>query len=286
MYLEIYNNENMKKLLFVIFASILTLNTNAQNFDIIDFNQKAQIAEWLFEYDMIAWWTSDSVMTEDESEIEQLGSEWFCYKDEDNVWHAFYGKDEDGKFNLVFHYEVDTSYTVKRTFSEVDTAKLNSYSRAIVNSVKQIESLKDSVNIRFNQYLRYNNNNEIEVWILPAFQSNGTAVFGGEFHYVFDSTGNIMLSKEEYYQGGFRGFKVGEPREIWLDYTDVEKPTLGAVFFVWYYKKYFTKISIETSKAISTVYKSDNTYTWIHIEKDLGKKKKRKIKKNRSANRQ
>jgi len=87
-----------------------------------------------------------------------------------------------------------------------------------------------------------------------------------------------LISKDEYYQGNFRGFKVGEPIEVWLNYTDVKKPTLGAVFFVWYYKKYFTKINIETSKSISIVFKSDGSYTWIHVEKDLSKKKKRKKK--------
>ena len=269
----------MRKLILLILITFGTLISKAQNFDIEDFNKKAHLAEWLYEYDMIAWWTSDSVMTEEKSEIAQLGSEWFCYKDEKNIWHAFYGKDENGVFKTVFQYEIDSTNTVRKSNSKTDTTILNSYSRALVNSVKQIEDLKDSVNLRFNKYLRRNTNNEIEVFILPAFQPNGTAVFGGEFHFTFNSTGNKLISSEEYYQGSFRGFKVGEPREIWLNYTDVEKPTLGSVFFVWYYKKYFTKINIETSSNISTVFESDGTYTWIHVEKDLSKKKKRKKKK-------
>jgi len=59
----------------------------------------------------------------------------------------------------------------------VDTAILNSYSRALVNALKEMELLQDTVNLRFNQYLRKNVNDEIEVWVLPAFQPNGIAVF-------------------------------------------------------------------------------------------------------------
>ena len=59
----------------------------------------------------------------------------------------------------------------------MDTAILNSYSRALVNASKEMELLQDTVNLRFNQYLRKNVNDEIEVWVLPAFQPNGIAVF-------------------------------------------------------------------------------------------------------------
>jgi hypothetical protein len=228
---------------------------------------------------MIAWWTSDSVMTEDTTEIARLGSEWFCFKDESNCWQAFYGKDVNGKFQSVFHYEVDTTDSFYRSLTGVDKAILNSYSRALVNASKEIELLQDTISLRLNKYLRKNVNNEIEVWILPAFQPNGTAVFGGEFHYVFSSTGNELISKDNYYQGNFRGFKVGEPREIWLDFRDVEKPTLGAIFFVWYYKKYFTKINIETGKNMSTLFESEGEYNWVHAQKNLSKKKKRENRK-------
>jgi len=142
-----------------------------------------------------------------------------------------------------------------------------------------MELLQDTVNLRFNQYLRKNVNDEIEVWILPAFQPNATAVFGGEFHYVFSSTGNDLITQDNYCQSNFRGFKVVTPREIWLDFRDVDKPTLGAIFFVWSYKKYFTKINIETSISISTLFEIEGKYNWAHVEKDLSKKKKRKNRK-------
>lgn len=90
-------------------------------FDIEDFNQKAKTAEWLYMYDAIAWWTSDSVMTQNPTELERLGKEWFCFQSSDNNWHAIYGKYEDNEFDLVFHYLVDTLFSVKRIYDPVDT---------------------------------------------------------------------------------------------------------------------------------------------------------------------
>src|ERR1044071_5361751 len=65
---------------------------SAHNFDIQDFNKKFETAQWLVEYDEVAWKTSDVVMTEDKGELAKLGAEWFCLQDKNKVWHAVYGK--------------------------------------------------------------------------------------------------------------------------------------------------------------------------------------------------
>lgn len=58
----------MKKLIFLFLLGITTYS-NAQNFDIADFNQKLEVAEWLSVYDKIAWWTSDSVMAQPQEQL-------------------------------------------------------------------------------------------------------------------------------------------------------------------------------------------------------------------------
>ena len=247
---------------------------NVTSFDIEDFNKKFEVAEWLCKYDMIAWWTSDSAMTQDKKEIERLGKEWFCFQDQSYVWHAVYGKYENGIFDLVFHFTVDINSKVKRIYDKVDTILLNSYSRALITANNQINEVSNTNNLRFNQFIKQNENNTFSVWIFPAFQPNSTAVYGGEFIYIIDNSGTKILSNQSYFQGDFRGFKVDEPREIWLNYRDTEKPTLGAIFFVWYYKQYFTSIYIDCSKSNSTAFKhEDNTYTWIHAVKEPKNKK-------------
>ena len=183
------------------------------------------------------------------------------------MWHAVYGKYENNKFDLVFHYKVYNKGKITRTSDKVDTTLLNKFSRALQTANNQLTSLKDTVNIQFNQYIKENNDKTLSVWILPAFQPNSVAVYGGEFIYTIDPTGNTVLKDDSYFQGKFRGFKVDNPREIWLNYQETDKPTLGAVFFAWYYKSYFSKIIIDNSKSISTPIKSGNNWTWLHAEK-------------------
>jgi hypothetical protein len=120
-----------------------------------------------------------------------------------------------------------------------------------------------------NQYIKQNSDETFTVWLLPAFQTDGTAVFGGEFVYSVDASGTKITKDESYFQGAFRGFKTTPPREIWLNYREKEKPTLGAVFFVLYYKDYFTSIYIDNSKSTSTIIKDGaKGYMWVHVEKD------------------
>ena len=271
----------MKKLITILFC-VLSFFLYGQkikgvSFDIEDFNKKFEIAEWLCAYDRVAWWTSDSVMTEDKAEIARLGHEWFCFQDKDDLWHAIYGKYENGNFDLVFHYLVYNSRKVIRVTDKVDTTLLNSYSRALIKAQDQIKKLKDTTNLRFNQYIRQNEDKSFTVWIFPAFQPDTTAIYGGEFIYTIDKAGSKILKDDSYFQGAFRGFTTDRPREIWLDYSDIEKPTLGGIFFVWYYKEYFTQIVLETSKSRSTLFQhEDKTYYWVHAEKEPEKKKRNK----------
>lgn len=263
--------QTMNKLLTILFFSLVA-NTYGQNseglkFDIVDFNQKMEDVEWLYEYDMIAWKTSDSVMSQDKKELERLGGDWFCFQKND-IWHAVYGKYENHHFDLVFHFIVDSNRQVRKTSETVDTTLLHRYSRALQTANKQITAMKDTVYLRFNQYIKENKDNSLKVWILPAFQPNSLAIYGGEFIYTIDKTGMKVLKDESHFQGKFRGFKVGKPREIWINYMETEKPTLGAVFFAWYYKSYFTKIVILNSASKRMAYKAGNSWSWIHAEKE------------------
>lgn len=269
----------MKKLLILLLFGLTTLTYGQRakglSFDIEDFNKKFEIAEWLYMYDKIAWWTSDSVMVQDKEDLARLGSDWFCFQ-EGNTWHAVYGKYENNQFDLVFHYLVDTLAQISRTNEAVDTTLLHRYSRALQTAGSQMKALKDTVSLRFNQYIKENDDKTLTVWCLPAFQTNGLAVYGGEFIYKIDQTGTKVLNDESYYQGQFRGFETGNPREIWINYQETDKPSLGAIFFVWYYKSYFTKIVIDNSKSTSRAIKADNGWDWVHVIKEPEKKKRKK----------
>jgi len=271
----------MRQIVTILFCALTVLsfgqkNENKEpNFDIADFSEKYKVAVWLFNYDRVAWITTDSVKIQDKKELERLGDEWFCYKDQGNTWHAVYGKYVNRAYDLIFHFTADENFKVKRINDAVDTLILNSYSRALITANKQISAIKAKVKIGFNQYIKQNEDKTFSVWIFPGLQSNGVAVYGGEFIYTIDQSGNTILKDDSYFQGSFRGFNVDNTKDIRLSYPEIDKPTLGAVFFVWYYFQYFKSIYIDCSKSNSTLTKDiDNKFHWIHTVKEPEKEEK------------
>ncbi|HRI04322.1 MAG TPA: hypothetical protein PLL77_11320 [Pyrinomonadaceae bacterium] len=261
-------------LLSLLFISALTSSgqtpkTSGPNFDTADFSKKSEIAQWLVEYDEVAWKTSDVLMTEDKTEIAKLGAEWFCFQDGKKLWHAVYGKFANDKYDLVFHYLFDSAGKITKTTDTVDQKFLNTHARALTTAKSTLTAKIPANSPRFNQYIRQNSDKTFNVWMLPAFQPDGTAVFGGEGIYQIDGAGSKIIADTSYFQKNFRGFKTNPPREIWLDYREVEKPTLGSIFFVLYYKAYFTNIFIDNSKSTSSIIKDDKVgYFWVNVEKE------------------
>jgi hypothetical protein len=256
--------------LVMVFGCGATVYARAiQNeFDVVDFNKKFEVARWLVAYDGVAWKTTDVMLALDKVEIARLGREWFCFQDKSGVWHAIYGKLENNKFDQVFHFVVDSSGKITRTSDKLDDVFLVSHARALNLAITKLSESVPPNSPRHNSYIRLNVDKTFTVWLMPAFQPNELAVYGGEFVYTIDAAAAKITKDESYFQGAFRGFKAAPPREIWLNYREKDKPTLGSIFFVWYYKQYFTKIFIDNSKSTSTVIKNANEYTWIHVMKD------------------
>ncbi len=236
-------------------------------FDVADFNKKFEVARWLVVYDGVAWKSSDQVMAADQAELARLGREWFCFQDAKGVWHAVYGKLENNKFDQVFHFVVDNR-KVTRTTDKINEDFLIAHAKALQLAQKQLSETLPAGSPIHNTYIKRNEDQTFNVWIFPAFQRNGVAVYGGEFVYTIDAKAEKITKDDSYFQSAFRGFNAKPPREIWLDYKEKDKPTLGAIFFVWYYKDYFTKIFINNTKTTSTVIKNGSEYMWVHVQKD------------------
>ncbi|MGQ0540345.1 MAG: hypothetical protein ACT4O9_00680 [Blastocatellia bacterium] len=259
----------------LVFASLISVGQptakHGPKFDMADFTKKFEVVEWLVEYDNVAWKTTDALMAQDKTEIAKLGAEWFCFQDKDKVWHAVYGKLAGDKYELVFHFVMDSASKINLTTEKIDKAFLDTHALALKTANAKLTTSTPANSPRFNQYIRRNEDKTFSVWLLPAFQTDGTAVYGGEAVYGIDKTGNKITKDESYFQKQFRGFKSSPPREIWLNFREQEKPSLGAIFFVWYYKAYFTSIFIDNSKSTSTAIKAGDQYIWTHIEKEKEK---------------
>jgi len=238
------------------------------DFDIADFNKKFEVVRWLVAYDEVAWKSTDVMLASDKAEIARLGKEWFCFQDKSGVWHAVYGKLENNKFDQIFHFVVDATGKITRTSDKLDDAFVVAHARALNLAITKLNDSVPPNSPRHNSYIRLNADKTFTVWLLPAFQPDSVAVYGGEFVYTIDAAAGKITKEESYFQGAFRGFKAAPPREIWLNYREKDKPTLGSIFFVWYYKQYFTSIFIDNSKSTSTVIKNGDHYMWTHVMKD------------------
>ncbi len=254
-------------------------------FDLVDFTKKQKQAEWLYQYDQFAWITSDSVAAENIKEHTRLGEEWFCYQDNKRVWHGIYGDYKNGKFDVVFHY-TGTPTKVKEVKMPVDTLILHRYARALNTAHVALNSKHkdDIVDIRLNQFIQKNADKSFTVWLLPAYQSNETLIYGGEFTYQIDSTGKILLKDDSYFKGTFTKVKLEKRnKELTVEYPELDKPTLGGIFFSWTYKEFFPSLSLKTKTSINTIVSKKvsgkETFGWQHLpnddEPDTGKKKKK-----------
>lgn len=256
-------------LCLLVFAGTVASQAAKQPpFDTADFTKKFETVQWLVEYDNVAWKTTDVVMALPKEQLSGLGQEWFCFQDKNKLWHAVYGKLNGEKYEIAFHYEMDSSEKIKPSTQKLDPEFLNRHAIALRTGREKLTATIPPGSPTFNQYIRQNPDKTFSVWLFPAFQPNRLAPYGGEAIYTIDATGTKILKDESYYQVAFRAFKTEPPREIYLDYRETTKPSLGAIFFVWYYKDYFTKISIENENMTSTAVKNGNSYTWVHVVRD------------------
>lgn len=266
----------MRKIVFSIFLFlplILYLQSAAQEAKseqasfVMDFYKRMDTVYWLCDYDKVAWVTSDSVYAHSQEELKDLSNLWFCINEKDG-WHAFYGKITARNFLPVFHYFIDSvTQSIVRLNNFHDQDKLNSYARALEKATSLVEAYPDSQKIRFNQYIRQNDDSTFSVWFLPAFTTSGIAVAGGEFYYLMDKNAETVLNKNEY-SVGYVGFTPNNKKEIAIDFESFAYAPVSAVFFVWYYQAYFSKIKLYTENYISFLLRDKGKSTWVHIQKE------------------
>lgn len=240
-------------------------NSAPHNFDIKDHFIKSEIADWLCIYDKVAWHSSDMVQKEDPAALKKLGAEWFCYLDENNQWHAYFGKLENDEYNVGFHYVIDTTAgKIVKAKDKGDPAKLTPLARVISAGTNTLykNGLLDAV--RWNWYVRYNDKNQIEFYSFPAFQPDGKAVYGGELFLLYDETGKEQKEEKLLMEEELRYFMPDTAKSITLTYLEREKPTLGSVFYAEYYDNYFNFIKIQYKTGFSMY--SDGY--WTHVPKE------------------
>jgi hypothetical protein len=254
----------MKKIfLFFCLISIFPLQGTAQisgqAFDTTQFNKQLEIANHLIEYEFYTQLAIDRYSKIPES----FNFEWFSYKN-NNTWHSVGGNSFGKTFTIKSQIVFDSLNNISDYNDIPDTLKLNALGSALAQANSQFQIIRDTSSIYFNSFVISNPDETISIRYLPAFQPSGQALYGCEWEYIFDKTGINLLSQNSYINK-ITGVWIGQPRELWLNYRNTDKPTIGSIFFALSFRDYFTRIRIDTQTSTSTTTKdADGYYSWRH----------------------
>ena len=245
--------------LIPIFALMASAQTTSQAFDTLQFNKQLEFANHLIEY---KFYTQLA-----ESEFSKLPEtsdfEWFSYK-ENNTWYAIGGNNTGNTFAIKKHVSFDSLHTISDYTGNSNTSELDALGSALANADTRFQVIRDTSSIYFNAFVISNPDQTISVWYFPAFQPSGQAIYGCEWEYIFGNTGKNLISQNSSVKN-VTGVWIGQPRELWLNYRSIDKPTIGSVFFAQCFRDYFTRIRIDTRNSTSTISKEGNgNYKWTH----------------------
>lgn len=254
----------MKKIfLLALLISVIVLAGKAQSsgqvFDTVQFNKQVKLVNQLIEYESYTQLAVDKFSKQPEtSELV-----WFSYQ-EKNIWHSIGGISVGNSFVIKNHVIFDSVYAISEYKGISDSSKLNAYGTALSIANSQFQIIRDTSSIYFNSFVIPNPDQSISIRYLPAFQPSGQAIYGCEWEYIFDKTGKNLLGQNSFLNR-ITGVWIGQPRELWLNYRNTDKPTIGSIFFALSFRDYFTRIRIDTRISTSTTSKdADGNYTWTH----------------------
>ncbi len=229
------------------------------------FSDSEAIARWILAYDRVAWVTSDSVLAAPVDIRSRLGGEWFCYQ-EHGLWHAIYGRYSSDRdlYEIVLHYQGSGNLQFRTTAAPLDTGSFRPLARALSRGRSAFPDSLARMGVAFNQYLRRLADSTIDIWYLPAQQTNGLITWGVEVRQVYSPDGRTLV-KTATAGHGLRGIYPDTTREVQIDEQEHEVPSVGSIFFLLSYHGAFRHIGVWTSQFLSTIAEADNgQLVWIH----------------------
>ena len=252
-----------KSILFVLLIILLPWigkpQSTSPKFDSITFNEQLEIANQLIECEYYTQLAADEF-----SKLEDISStNWFTFV-ENQTWHTVGGISDGNTFRITKHVIYDSASSILDYTGISDSSKLIASFAALAEANKQFQLIRDTSNLYFNSFVLWHPDQTVSVWILPAFQPSGQAIYGVEWEYIFDKSGKNLLMQNSF-TNRITGIWIGQPRELWLNYRNIDKPTLGSVFFAQSFRDYFTRIRIDTRISTSTTKKeTSGKYSWSH----------------------
>jgi hypothetical protein len=235
--------------------------------DSISLIQFVKDSEWISAYEEASWLANEKNEQLRVLPLTRFGREGFCYLDTFNTWHVVFGKSNHDHFQVILHYCIDSGNAVDFNCTDADTLLFQRFSSALQKCFDRAVESIDSTEVFFDQFIRQNSDSTIGIFLLPAFQPSGQAIYGREWYFLFSKDG-LNLLKQSTYHSAIRSIWIGQPRDIWINYRDRDKLTLGSVHFAWSFKDYFKRIHIDMKRSTITLSKEGSEkYSWKKKQK-------------------
>ena len=236
-------------------------------FPIEDFWANDSTARWLIAYDNCAWRSTDKLLERPPAERTGLSPIWMCLN-EASGWHALYGRYDEttDRYQVRFHFRV-TRDSVTPATTPLDTARVGSAARALAAAVRDLPELFRKSGARFNTYVQFRSDSALSVWVLPAWQPNGVALFGAEARFDYQPGGRVRIGTHSIL-GPLRGTRPDSTVAFRIDSNGEGAPTVGDLFFYYQMRPYFSEVRIQTPRYSSSVLRTGEDEAWVHVVRD------------------
>ena len=240
------------------------LHSQGVPFPVENFEANLATARWIVAYDRCAWRSTDELLKEPRENLQGLSPVWMCLE-QGGDWDAVYGQWDEGadQYRIAFHYRVARD-TVVLTSAPLDTARLKAGARAISATLRSMPAAFTQSGARFNTYMQPRGDSGLSVWVLPAWQTNGVALFGAEARHDYRSDGRVRVG-EHLIEGPLRGTRPDSTVAFRIDSNGAGVPTVGDLAFFFLMRPYFASIRIQTERFSSTIVRTNQDEAWVHV---------------------
>lgn len=234
----------------------------SQAFDSLEFSQNLDRAHWIQEYDRAAGMAVEELLKEDlEVLAEVLERPFYCEQQADGTWIFSVGHTGEKELQLVFQYKINAE-TIERMDPMLLSPQLASYHRAYQRSRLPLDSIFQAEGPRFRTYFFSDSLARVHVLSFPTPDVYAPAIFGGQFHDVYDSTGHRLLLSDRMLLPSFFNVVVPEDDGLALPYPELEVPNVETICYVLEHTELLGTINIVTKHWIS--YLEEDRSSWSH----------------------
>lgn len=252
----------VSKYVFAFVLVVMGESGYSQAFDSLQFSQNLERAHWIQEYDWAAGIAVEELLTENlEVLAEVLERPFFCEQQADSIWIFSVGHTGEKGLQLVFQYKIKPG-TVYKIDPMVLSPQLASYHQAYQHSRLPLDSIFQEEGPRFRTYFFTDYLAQVQVLSFPTPDVFAPAIFGGQFHDVYDSAGKQLLSSDRMLLSSFFNVIIPEEAGLELPYPELVVPNVETICYVLEHTELLGTITIVTKNWIS--YLNEEGSSWIH----------------------